>query len=176
VTSTSVLVVEDDPRLAELYRHWLDAAYHVTVATDGATALDHASAADVVFLDRRLPEVSGDDVLATIRGRHADCYVAVVSAVDPDEAAFALAFDEYLVKPVDRDDLHDAVERGDELSARPERVRTLHRLLEKRRLVESRTVAPELIDSDAAAALSERIERTAACVDEAVPGFDVPQT
>ncbi|MBV8195380.1 MAG: response regulator [Candidatus Dormibacteraeota bacterium] len=68
--ATSVLLIEDDEELAELYRLRLSAdGYRVSVVPDGVSGLAAVSEAppDVVFLDVRLPRLSGIEVLEQIR-------------------------------------------------------------------------------------------------------------
>ena len=72
VHAASVLIVEDEPALRELYRRALTAArYRATVAEDGLTALAmlEQGNVDVVVLDLELPRVSGWDVYHEIRSR-----------------------------------------------------------------------------------------------------------
>lgn len=107
----TVLVVEDERELADTYAAWLTDSYDVRTAYDGESALERLDGVDVVLLDRRLPGVTGDEVLDAIRERDADCQVAMVTAVEPDVDVFELGFDDYLVKPALRDDLEDLVER-----------------------------------------------------------------
>jgi len=54
---------------------------------------------DVVLLDRMMPGMSGQEVLAAIRERGLDCRVAMVTAVDADFDVIEMGFDEYLGKP-----------------------------------------------------------------------------
>lgn len=66
----TVLAVDDEPDLAELYRVYLDATYDVRIATGGEEALSMMDeSVDVVLLDRRMPEMSGHEVLEAIRGK-----------------------------------------------------------------------------------------------------------
>jgi DNA-binding response OmpR family regulator len=58
---------------------------------------EHVSA---VLLDRRMPDMHGDDVLAELRDRGYDCPVIMVTAVDPDLNILEMDFDDYLNKPV----------------------------------------------------------------------------
>ena len=114
--SPTVLIVEDDADLAELYAVWIQEPYHTRVAHDGDQALDVLDEhVDIVLLDRRMPGLSGDEVLAEIRDREIDCHVAMVSAVAPDFDVVDMEFDDYLAKPVSKDDLHETI---DELLAR----------------------------------------------------------
>ena len=106
-----VLVVEDETDLADLYTIYLSDSYDVQAANDGETALELVDDdTDVVLLDRRMPEMTGDEVLAEIRTRGIDCRIAMITAVEPDLDIVEMPFDDYLVKPVSREDLHGLVE------------------------------------------------------------------
>ncbi len=106
-----VLVVDDEKDLADLFTAWLSADYTVKTAYNGQDALDSlADSIDVVLLDRRMPDLSGDAVLAELRERGLNCRVAMVTAVDPDFDIVEMGFDAYLTKPVTNEDLHDVVE------------------------------------------------------------------
>jgi len=107
----TVLVVDDDVALAELYAAWLSDTYEVTTATDGEAALARAAEGDVdvLLLDRRMPGTSGDEVLDALRERGDDCRTAMVTGVDPDFDVLDVPFDDYLVKPVTAEDLRGVV-------------------------------------------------------------------
>lgn len=110
--SVSVLVVEDEPDLAALYATWLDDEYDVETAYDGNEALEAIDEdIDIVLLDRRMPGLSGDTVLDTIRERGLDCRVAMVTAVEPDFDIVGMGFDDYLVKPVSKEELQSIIEQ-----------------------------------------------------------------
>jgi DNA-binding response OmpR family regulator len=109
-TSATVLVVDDEPELGSLYAEWLGEAYDVRVATSGTAALDALDAdVDVALLDRRMPGLSGDDVLDHIVDGGYDCWVAMVTAVEPDVDIVEMSFDDYLLKPVTADAIRDTV-------------------------------------------------------------------
>ena len=106
-----VLIVEDETDLADLYAIYLSDLYEVQTANDGRTALELVGDdTDVVLLDRRMPDMTGDEVLGEIRTRGIDCRVAMITAVEPDLDSVEMPFDDYLVKPVTREDLHGLVE------------------------------------------------------------------
>jgi CheY-like chemotaxis protein len=69
-----VLVVDDDEDLAETCEYWLEAGqYEARVANSGEEALKVVDeTVDVVLLDRRMPTLSGDEVLAELRDRGFD--------------------------------------------------------------------------------------------------------
>lgn len=108
-----VLIVDDQEDLAETYAGALKTDYEVITAYGGAEALEKLTPdVDVVLLDRRMPEMHGDEVLAEIRARDdIDCRVVMVTAVDPSLDVISLDFDDYLAKPVTEDQLLDAVRR-----------------------------------------------------------------
>jgi DNA-binding response OmpR family regulator len=77
-----ILVVEDEPRLGEILRLYLERDGHaVTVVTDGRAAIAAVDAepVDLVVLDLMLPGVGGEAVLAAIRER-GDTPVLIASA------------------------------------------------------------------------------------------------
>jgi len=107
----TVLAVDDEPDLAELYRVYLDAAYDVRIATGGEEALSMMDeSVDVVLLDRRMPEMSGHDVLSAIREAGYDARIAMLTAVEPDVDIVDMPFDDYKTKPVTKEDLLALVE------------------------------------------------------------------
>jgi DNA-binding response OmpR family regulator len=111
-TDATVLVVDDDRDLADAYALWLRDHVDVHVAYSGVDALDvlETEPVDVVLLDRRMPSMSGDTVLAGMRERGHDPHVALVTAIEPTLSAVDMPFDDYLLKPVQRDALRSTVE------------------------------------------------------------------
>ncbi|MFC4550201.1 MULTISPECIES: response regulator [Halorussus] len=94
----TVLVVDDNRPLADGFAKILEDEYEVLTAYGGEEALNLLDdSIDAVLLDRRLPDIPGDDVLREIRTGDYDCRVAVVSAADPNSD---LDCEAYLTKPV----------------------------------------------------------------------------
>jgi DNA-binding response OmpR family regulator len=99
-----ILVVEDEPRLSDLLRRYLEREGHaVTVVTDGGAALAviDAETFDLVVLDLMLPTVSGETILGAIRER-GDTPVLIASAKRSDLeriAGLRMGADDYLAKP-----------------------------------------------------------------------------
>jgi heavy metal response regulator len=100
-----VLLVEDEPRIADFIRRGLTEDGHaVDVATDGEEALDwpEVAAFDVIVLDVMLPVRDGIDVCRTLRGRGLRTPVLMLTAKDAiDDRVQGLdsGADDYLVKP-----------------------------------------------------------------------------
>lgn len=105
-----VLVVEDDPRAAELLTEYLHSAgYQTEVAVDGMEALEKARRLrpSAITLDVLLPKLDGWNVLAQLKldpSTH-KIPVVVVSVVDERSHGRALGAADYFVKPVSRDAL-----------------------------------------------------------------------
>lgn len=152
-TTPRVLLAEDETALATLYASWLRADYDVTVVEDGAAALDAYDDHDAVLLDRMMPEQNGGEMLATLRERGVDVPVAMVTAVDPDLDVVEMQFDEYLCKPVGREELMDLVSRLIARGAYDDRLRRHYALAAKLATLEEHVPEDELEDSDAYAEL-----------------------
>ena len=158
----TVLVVDDDPLIADLYATILDEDYAVRVETDGKSALEELDhTVDVVLLDRSMPAVDGDEILSDIRDRNLDCLVALVTARDPGLDVIDLDFDAYLVKPVEPDRLRKVVAELVERTALTDQVRDLFAIDEKIAVLESVLEPDELDSSDAFADLLDRRETLA---------------
>jgi DNA-binding response OmpR family regulator len=153
-----VLVVEDEPDLANLYASWLRDHCSVRTAYNGNQALD-ATDEDVsaVLLDRRMPGISGDRVLTAIRERELDCRVAMVTAVEPDFDIVEMGFDDYLVKPVSRDELLDTVDQLLLRSTYDEQMQEFFALASKKAILDSEKSEPEIRASEEYARLEDRL-------------------
>jgi DNA-binding response OmpR family regulator len=168
-----VLVVDDEEDLADLYGAQLPDTYEVTVAYDGEQALAAIDeATDVVLLDRRMPGLSGDEVLDEIRDRAYNCRVVIVSAVDPDFEISEMPFDDYLCKPVSSADLKAIIEQQLEFRERDERLDEYLELQSKIMLLELEKRADELERSQEYQELKERAQALESEVEEVVDDFE----
>ena len=102
--SRTILVVDDEPRIVELARDYLEhAGFRVVTASDGRTALEMArrDRPDLVVLDLGLPGLDGLDVTRELR-RDGSIPIVMVTARD-DELdkllGLELGADDYLTKP-----------------------------------------------------------------------------
>ncbi|WP_435063384.1 response regulator transcription factor [Halobaculum sp. EA56] len=167
-----VLIVEDEPEVAELYRGYLAGEYDVSVANTGADALDTVDEdTDAVLLDRRLPDTSGSEVLAEIRDRGLDCRVAMVTAVEPDVDIVEMGFDLYLVKPATRDDIQSAVERLDTRAQYDDTLQRTASLVTKRAVLEAERTPAELRSSPEYDDLLSSIESLQSELDDLASAF-----
>lgn len=105
-----VLIVDDDPFMAELSAdHYLGLGLSVELASNGKEALSmmEIRLPDLVLCDRRMPEMSGADLLEVVRARNAEwqkiVFIFVTGLVDHRDrfAMLNLHPDGYLCKPID---------------------------------------------------------------------------
>ncbi|HYM82594.1 MAG TPA: response regulator [Candidatus Dormibacteraeota bacterium] len=114
-----ILLVEDNERNMKLLRDVLRASGYDTIeATTGRDALTLAAddPPHLVLMDIRLPDMDGLEVLARLRSSPATETAPVVAvtaqAMKGDRERFVQAgFDDYLSKPIDVDELLEAVAR-----------------------------------------------------------------
>ena len=105
IESVRVLIVEDEPYMAEAIRDGLRLeAIAADIAGDGDTALELLSinAYDIAVLDRDIPGPSGDEIAEGIVASGRDMPILMLTAADrlDDKASgFGLGADDYLTKP-----------------------------------------------------------------------------
>ena len=128
-TDIEILLVEDNPRDVEMTLRALkkhNMANKVHVVTDGAEAMDFIFARGayaqtdknqvpkVVFLDLKLPKVSGLEVLRAIKGDERTRSIPVVVLTSSQEEkdmveSYLLGVNSYVVKPLDFDNFVEAI-------------------------------------------------------------------
>jgi len=102
--AATVLVVEDERKIAALLRGYLErAGYSVLSTASGAEALTIAAAArpDLVLLDLGLPDVPGETVARELR-RSGEIPILILTAKAGEEdriAGLELGADDYVTKP-----------------------------------------------------------------------------
>jgi len=112
-TGLDIVVVEDNPDIAETMFDWLEQIGHrVRIARNGAEGVDlvRASVPDLVLCDLGLPDMSGVDVCRMIRALTLSSQPTMVAVTgwgrEHDlRATREVGFDEHLVKPVQPDRL-----------------------------------------------------------------------
>jgi signal transduction histidine kinase/CheY-like chemotaxis protein len=108
--AATILLVEDDQAAIDLLTIYISGAgFNVSVARDGEEGLAMARSLHPagITLDISLPRLDGWDFLTQIKGDSstADIPVIIVSMLDERGKGFALGAADYLVKPVNRDEL-----------------------------------------------------------------------
>ncbi|MBY0440848.1 MAG: response regulator [Mycobacteriaceae bacterium] len=106
---TRVLIIDDEPHILRALRITLSArGYEVITAATGAGALRAAAEhrPDVVVLDLGLPDLSGIDVLAGLRGWLTAPVIVLSAHADSAEKVHALdaGADDYVTKPFGMDE------------------------------------------------------------------------
>jgi DNA-binding response OmpR family regulator len=136
-----VLVVEDDPEQLRLVLAYLRSAGHEAVGVgSGLGAIDsiRLHAPSIVVLDIDLPEVDGFSICRQVKAdaqlhRTSIVFVSARAAVADRLAGLTLGADDYLVKPVDRNELQ----------------LRLDRILRQREAARSSSVSPSVLPYDA---------------------------
>jgi DNA-binding response OmpR family regulator len=169
----AVLVVDDEAEVADVYALRLRGEYDVETAYGGTAALETVDDSfDVVLLDRRMPDVPGDDVLPAIRDRGLDVRVIMITAVDPDFDIVEMPFDDYLCKPVEKRDLVAAIEQQLTATRYDERLTEYLEVTSKLALLEAEKSAAELDGNEQIGELRDRADRLKADLDETLAEFD----
>ena len=112
-----ILLVEDDPDTRDLVRLHLESAEHVVrIASNGAEGLELALSQppDLIVSDIMMPVVNGLEMLKSLREHPATLTIPVIFLTAAGERAvfresMRLGADDYLDKPVRRDELLDSI-------------------------------------------------------------------
>jgi CheY-like chemotaxis protein len=110
MSEPTLLFVDDRPELADGYAERFD-EYDTRVAYGGHAGLEKLDdEVDIVFLDRRMPDLPGEEVLESVLESAYDPRVVMLTGVEPDVDIVEMGFDAYLEKPVDPEALHEVVD------------------------------------------------------------------
>ena len=139
----SVLLAEDNPVNQKLVRSMLEKEGHrVTIASNGARCLEiltetGAEAFDLVLMDMQMPELNGLETTQAIRereqatGGHIPIVALTANAMEGDrERCLSVGMDDYVPKPVRRDDLITAI-RHAITRPRPSRLPSTREVLDR---------------------------------------------
>jgi CheY-like chemotaxis protein len=111
-----VLVIEDDPELAEAEAVVLSAeGYRVLIAPDGRAALNQLQheRPNLILLDMRMPGMNGWEFAESLHATHGNDIpvVVVTAAYDPDRRAKDVGAVDFLTKPFELDEFVEKVAR-----------------------------------------------------------------
>jgi PAS domain S-box-containing protein len=157
-SGADILVIDDDPIVRETVGDVLrEHGHHVDRVDRGREALERfgqVRPVDLAIVDCRLPDISGLELLRSIKARSPETEVILITghaSLDGALAAMAGDASSYLVKPVDTAELLSTVDRA---LARKGLLRALRDSEERYRLIaESMTEALFLLDLDGALAM-----------------------
>jgi DNA-binding response OmpR family regulator len=155
-SSHSILIIDDEPNLRRSLGLILQrAGYAVTTASDAAEALHvlQAGAYDLTFLDIKLPDQNGIQLLPQIKELYPEMPILILTAhatLDTAIGAVRLGARDYLLKPIDPENI---LTRVDNLlkEAKPKRRREitsqLQDLLAELQSIDGKEARP--VDTDA---------------------------
>jgi DNA-binding response OmpR family regulator len=176
----NALLVDDEKEVADAYALRLRGLCDVETVYNGESALEaiDSQQIDVVLLDRHMPGMSGDEVLEQLSERSFDGRVVMVTAIDPGFDVLDMPFDDYLCKPVDREDVREAVRQQCQILGY-ELLGEYFSLESKRSVIEAELREDELVDHEGyqeltteAEQLRARISRLLAEVDDLFETFE----
>ncbi len=102
---TRILIVDDDPTVAEVVAGYLERAdFEAVRVGDGLEALQHVAreSFDLVVLDRMLPGLDGLDVCRVLRAQHPGLPIVMLTARGEEDdrvAGLQVGADDYVTKP-----------------------------------------------------------------------------
>lgn len=110
----SILIVEDDPDIAELSQRILKQSYHIEHAATGTEAIEKYESRnfDIVLLDVQLPEMSGSEVLNKIMQHNPSQAVVIMTAHGGTDLAEQLMVNgavDFIPKPFKAEQLRKVV-------------------------------------------------------------------
>ncbi len=121
-----VLIVEDDPKIAEIHRHFTEKVANFNVcgianSLDDAEKMSELLEPDLILLDLYFPEGLGTDILWKIRARHQATDVILITAakeLETLQGAIRGGVFDYILKPVMFPRFKEALERFKEYRER----------------------------------------------------------
>jgi DNA-binding response OmpR family regulator len=171
----TILVVDDEESVADSYAIQIRAEYdRIITAYGGAEAIEAVqnNDVDVILLDRRMPTVSGDEALAQIRDEGHKCRVVMVTAVNPDFDILEMPFDDYLQKPIDKDDLIAAIDQQLRAKQFDSDLEQYFAASSKLAVLEADKSASELADNTQYQTLKEETDRLESKLEGQMEEFD----
>ncbi|TKX43697.1 winged helix-turn-helix transcriptional regulator [Halorubrum sp. ARQ200] len=106
----SILIIEDDPMASSALSDYSSNPFNVRTVSRGEDGIRHYTKdTDLVILDRKLDDISGDTVATKIKEKDQHALILVVSGIDPKDNILDLPVDCYLKKPVSRTELRSRI-------------------------------------------------------------------
>ncbi len=103
----SVIIVDDDSDIVTLFEEFISLKGHVIAgkASNGEEALEILQECnplpDIIFMDHRMPRMSGLEASKIIREKYPSCKIVFISAdLNVKDLALEIGALEFLVKPI----------------------------------------------------------------------------
>ena len=113
-STTKILIVDDDSSSLILLRRILESSFHDSILLTSCTEPEQAASIcysediDILFTDLDMPNLNGFNLLKQVKSKNILTQVVIFSAQPTGNAmlsAFLLGANEYLTKPIIRDQL-----------------------------------------------------------------------
>ncbi len=129
---STVLVVDDDKSILTGLRLALEGDCDVLTADHGAQALSllHETEPELLLLDIGLPDVNGMDLLAQLKSAYPEIVVIMITAVEDTRTvvkALKLGAYDYLIKPIDAQELRVTLQNALETKLLKEKIRRIQK-------------------------------------------------
>lgn len=141
--SKTILIVDDEPRtrqgLKKVLDQWCEGKYQVIMAENGEEAIHIVGRQQihVLLTDIRMPEMTGLAMLQQIRAQGQTPVVILISAYSEfayAQEAIRLGVVNYLLKPISKSDLIDAVENALGVEAKQTRATIIEKVVDDKLL------------------------------------------
>ncbi|WP_421385467.1 response regulator transcription factor [Bacillus salacetis] len=141
----TILIVDDEPRtrqgLAKTLDKWANGEYQIITASNGEEAIElmKLNKIHILITDIRMPEITGLQLLKMAKEQNIHPVIIVISAYSEFEyaqEALRLGVINYLLKPISKKTLLEAVEAAVEAVEKQERAEKIEKVVDKR-LVEA---------------------------------------
>lgn len=110
----SILVVDDEPINFKLLDAILEReGYSVSYASNGSKAIDMATKTDynLIIMDLKMPEINGIEAARQIKKIKPNANIVASSAINNMERNEYLLFNDFISKPINRNQLLEIVEK-----------------------------------------------------------------
>ncbi|MFH1540779.1 MAG: response regulator [Elusimicrobiota bacterium] len=113
----TIIMAEDEKSFVEVvYDELTEAGYKIFVAKTGKQCLDliEVEVPDLIILDIKLPDMSGLKLLEVVRRKFTKVPIIMCTAYDSFKTEYevwASKVSDYIIKPVDLDDLKDRIKK-----------------------------------------------------------------
>ena len=101
---TDILIVDDEPKICEFVKAYLEKeGYNTQIAYDGNSALDYfdKNSYKLVILDRMIPDISGEEICKYIRQKSEIPIIMLTAKIEDEDRidGFNFGCDDYICKP-----------------------------------------------------------------------------